>query len=117
MDKKKIKKVFNVNELYVFIYTLECIKEYINKDKNIEKEFLNNFINVQNIDEILYNILMNFDTKPNNCQLIHYECLIILVDIIKIIEAYKEDMKEDDRKIMKKIDKNEIFKYKHNPEQ
>ena len=110
LDKKKIKKVFNVNELYVFIYTLECIKEYINKDKNIEKEFLNNFINVQNIDEILYDILMNFDTKPNNCQLIHYECLIILVDIIKIIEAYKEDMKEDDRKIMKKIDKNEIFK-------
>jgi hypothetical protein len=36
LDKKKIKKVFNVNELYVFIYTLECIKEYINKDKNIE---------------------------------------------------------------------------------
>ena len=110
LDRKMIKKIFNVNELYVFIYTLECIKEYINKDKNIEKEFLNSFINVQNIDEILYNILMNFDTKPDNCQLIHYECLIILVDIIKVLEVYKVENKEDEKKIMNKIDKNEIFK-------
>ena len=110
LDEKEIKKIFNINELYIFTYSLECIKEYINKDKNIEKEYLNNFINVNKIDELLYQILMNFDTNPNKCQLVHYECLIILVDIIKIIETYKEENKAENKNIMSKFEKKEIFK-------
>ena len=110
LDGKEIKKIFNIKELYIFVYNLECIKEFICEDKNVEKDFLNNFINVHKIDEILYNILITFDTNPNNCQLIHYECLIILVEIIKTIERYKEESKEDVKKIINKFDKNELFK-------
>ena len=99
-----------MNELYIFIYSLQCIKEYINKDKNIEKNFLNNFIQVHKIDELLYNILMNFDSTPNNCQLLHYECLSILLDMVKIIESYKIENNEESKKLMDRIDINEIFK-------
>ena len=108
LSKEIITKMFNINELYIFIYALQCIEEYIKKDNEIKQEFLNNFINIHNIDKILYNTFMNFDTTPNKCQLIHYECLIVLVDIIKIIESYKE--KDDNKKLIKIIDTKDIFK-------
>ena len=110
LEEKEIKKIFNIKELYIFIYTLQCIMEYIKKDKNIAKEFLNNFINVHKIDELVYNILMKFDTTPNNCHLIHYECLIALIDMIKIIEEYKKENKEETKIIINQIDIKEIFK-------
>ena len=110
LDENEIKKIFNINELYIFIYSLRCIKEYLNKDKNIEKNFLNNFIHVHNIDELLYNILMNFDSTPDKCQLIHYECLSILLDMVKIVEIYKIENDEKDKKLIDKMDIYEIFK-------
>ena len=111
VDVKEIKRVFNMNELYIFIYNLECIKEYITKDKNkkIEKEYLNNFINVQKIDEVLYDIFLKFDTSPEKCKFNHYECFTALLDIIKIIEEYKIENKEVNN-LMSKLNKNEIFK-------
>ena len=109
LDEEKIKRIFNIDELYIFLYNLHSIKEYINTDKNIEKEFLNNLINVHNIDEILYNILFDFDSYPDNCKLIHYEFLLNLVDIINIIEKYKDEINEDNKKLLKIKDKNEIF--------
>ena len=110
LDEREIKKIFNIKELYIFTYSLECIKEYINKDKNIENEFLYTFINRNKIDEILYKILMNFDTNPSKCQLVHYECLIILVDVIKIIETYKAKTRADNKNLASKYHKEEIFK-------
>ena len=110
LDENEIKAIFNMNELYIFIYSLQCIKEYINKDKNIEKNFLNNFVHIHKIDESLYNILMNFDSTPNNCQLLHYECLSILLDMVKIIESYKIENNEESQKLIDRIDINEIFK-------
>jgi hypothetical protein len=78
LDEEEIKRIFNIDELYIFLYNLHSIKEYINKDKKIEKEFLNNLIYVHNIDEILYNILFNFDSYPDNCKLddLKKPCLI-----------------------------------------
>ena len=110
LNEKEIKKIFNMNELYIFIYSLQCIKEYINKDENIKKNFLNNFIKVNKIDELLYNTLMNFDSTPNNCQLLHYECLNILLDMVRIIESYKIENDEESKKLIDRIDINEIFK-------
>jgi hypothetical protein len=109
LDEEEIKRIFNIDELYILLYNLHSIKEYINTDKNIEKEFLNNLINVHNIDEILYNILFDFDSYPDNCKLIHYEFLLNLVDIINIIEKYKDEINEDNKKLLKTKDKNEIF--------
>ena len=110
LDKEEINKIFNMKELYLFIYNLECIKEYLNKGKKIQKEFLNNFINVHNIDEILYDILMKFDTTPEKCELSHYEFFTILLFIIQKIEMYKIINNEEKKKIADIIDIKEIFK-------
>ena len=67
---------------------------------------MNNFINVNKIDELNYNILMNFDSTPKNCQLLHYECLNILLDMMRIIESYKIENEEESKKLIEHLYEN-----------
>ena len=107
IDENIVKKIFNIKEVYILTYTLQCIKEYIS-DKNIKNKFLNNFINIHHGDELLYNILLDANMDQNNCKLIEYECLTIIMDLLKIIEDYKKENK-DEENIIKKISKDKLF--------
>ena len=107
IDENIIKKIFNVKEVYILTLTLKCIKEYVNK-KNIKKEFLDNFINIHHGDELLYNILLEFSIDPNNCKLIEFECLTIIMDLLDLIEIYKKD-NNNENNIIKKISLDKLF--------
>ena len=109
IDEKDLKKIFNFKEVYILTYTLQCINEYIT-DKKMKKKktFLNNFINIYHIDDLLYKIFLDIDMNPNNCKLIEYECLTSFIDFLKLIEDYKKENKiEED--IIKKITKEKLF--------
>ena len=90
IDENIINKLFDVKEVYILTYTLQCIKEYI-KDQNTKNIFLNNFISKNKGDELLYKILLNIDTEPSNCQLINYECLSNIIYFIDLLENYKKE--------------------------
>ena len=97
IKEKKLKKIFNIENIYIFTLYLESIKEYLekNKENDIKEEYLKNLIKVHHLDNLFFNILMNFDTEQKNCKLIHYEFLIALVDVIKIIENHKNEENND----------------------
>jgi hypothetical protein len=107
IEEKDLKNIFTTKEIYIFTYTLQCIKEYIN-DEDKKNLFLKNFINIHHGDELLYKELMNIDMNPKNCKLIDYECLDILLYLIQIIENYKKEIKNEEN-IIKKLDINKLF--------
>ena len=107
IDENIIKKIFNIKEVYILTYTLQCIKEYIN-DNEIKQDFLNNFINTHHGDELLYNIFLEVNVDPNNCKVIEYECLTIIIDLLKKIEKYKQENKIESN-IISKISLDKYF--------
>ena len=98
IDPKKLESTFNQKEVYILTYILKCIKEYMN-DKKIQETFLDNFINVQNCDEFLYDIFLNINTDPKSSKLIEYELLSILFDLMQKVEEYKKEKKEEENLI------------------
>ena len=107
IEENYLKNIFSKNEKYIFTYTLQCIKEYMN-EKETQNLFLKNFINIHHGDDLLYNSLIDIDMNPNNCKIIDYEFLTILIDLIQLIEKYKKENNIEDN-IIKKIDINKIF--------
>ena len=109
IEENYLKKIFNIKEIYIFTYTLKCLKEYINEtEKEKQKIILNNFINIHHGDELLYNILLDINMDSNDCKLIDYECLSLLIDLIKLIENHKKENNIDE-KILKKINADKLL--------
>ena len=107
IDENIFKKIFNIKEVYILTFTLQCIKEFINK-KNIKKTFLDSFINIQHGDELIYNLLLEYTIDPNNCKLIECECLTIIMDLLDLIEIHKKD-NSNEHNIIKKISLDKLF--------
>ena len=102
IEKEELK--FNINEIFILTFNLQCILNYIygveeqekNKEKKNIKEinnFLEIFINFHHIDRILYknliNINIDFINDDNNKKFIYFECIKSLLELIQIIEGYK----------------------------
>ena len=107
IEEKILKKLFNVKEVYILTFALQCINEYI-KNKNIKNNFLNYFINAHHVDDLLYNILLDINFNPNNCKLIECELLTIIINIIDIVENYKKENNIEEN-IIKRISVDKLF--------
>ena len=95
VNDNEISEIFNINEIYLMTYSLECLNHFLfdSKDENDEKinkdEFLNNFIDVQKGEEIITNKLFDIKVDPNNVQIIEIECLNVIIDVLTGIEIFK----------------------------
>ena len=108
--KDKFKKIFDLKEIYILVFTLQSIKEYLNnKEKKIDNSiYILNLIKIQRVDNYLYHILLQMNLKNNN--LIDFECLSLTFDILKIIEKTKENnCVESKDYIINKIGKQRLF--------
>ena len=103
-EYEELIKRFNVNEIYILAFNLQCILNYLNieqekennnKDKIKElNHFLDIFINFHHIDRIIYNDFMSINMNKNNISdrnynFIYFECVKYLLELIQIIEEYK----------------------------
>ena len=101
IPSKEIDKAFNVNEIFILTYHLQCILYLLFKGNDQNKsslelnqitEFLNNFINYHHIDKIVNNILYEIKIKniltSDNNQFIYFECIKSLLKLIQIIEEF-----------------------------
>ena len=95
VNDNEISEIFNINEIYLMTYSLECLNYFLfdKNDENDEKinkeEFLNNFIEVQKGKEIITNKLFDINIDPNNVQIIEIECLNVIIDVLTGIEIFK----------------------------
>ena len=65
-----------------------------NDEKENEKdEFLNNFIQIQNGEHLLINLLLNAKIDYENVSYIQIECMTNLINLINFINKYKNDKK------------------------
>ena len=93
INEKELKEIFNIKEIYILTYSLQCINFYIlntNQTANNKTEFLNNFIKIQHGDKLIYDILLNINIDPKNCTPIQIECLNVFIDLLNTIEISKE---------------------------
>ena len=95
-----INKYFNYDNIYVLSYFLECFDYYIKKsgkkDNENEKEkdeFLTNFIQIQNGEHLLFNLLLKAKIDYENVSYIQIECMTNLINLINFINKYKNDKK------------------------
>ena len=95
-----INKYFNYENIYVLSYFLECFDFYIKKNaknndekENEKDEFLNNFIQIQNGEHLLINLLLNAKIDYENVSYIQIECMTNLINLINFINKYKNDKK------------------------
>ena len=94
-----IKKNFNYNNIYILSYNLHCFDFYIKKmtkktDENAAKEkeeFLDNFIEFQDGEKLLYNILLESTIDYENICYIQFECIIDIINLIIYVNKYKND--------------------------
>jgi len=103
IPKEEIEKAFNVNEIFILTYHLQCILHLLFKGsqnqnkKSLElnkiTEFLDNFINFHHIDKILDTFLYEINIKNiltnDNNQFIYFECIKSLLKLIQIIDEFK----------------------------
>ena len=92
-----INKYFNYENIYVLSYFLECLDFYIKKNKkdnqNEKDEFLNNFIQIQNGEHLIFNLLFHTQIDYENVSYIQIECMTNLINLIDFINKYKNDKK------------------------
>ena len=113
--KEKIKenalfKTFDINNIYIFTYYLQCIYSFLLKDNiedNIKEEYLCNFIEIHHIDKLIINSLLNISLESNNCRIIKIDCIRSIINIIYKIEEYKK--KNDNIDEDKNIEKNQVL--------
>ena len=104
LKKKELSEIFNIKEKYKLTFTLDGILDYLYKDVDLifkEKDkklyvtektnFVLAFINIQHIDQYLYNILLEFNlpTEKNNTETIEFRLLTSLIKTLKVIENCK----------------------------
>ena len=110
IEEQEISKVFNINNIYTFTYYLQCIIKFLlsnSIDNTVKEEYLNNFIDIHHIDQLIINNLLNIDIDSNNCNIIKIDCVSSMINIIYKIEEYKKN--RTDMKDQKLINKKEMF--------
>ena len=115
INEEELHKVFNIKEIYLFTYYLKCLENFLfNKEINdIERDdYIDNFINIHHIDNIITNNFLNFSLNSHNCKKIQIEFLLIIINIIYKIEEHKKTSIESDDNKSEKCDEhlNNIFK-------
>ena len=114
IDEKEILEIFDVKEIYLFTYSLQCFNFYLFEKKDEKKEdkkeeiedststdkipdkdeFLNNFINVHFIDKYILEALLNLKIEKQNCKPIDIECISIIINVLNEFQNYKIKSKE-----------------------
>ena len=93
INETELKEIFNIKEIYILTYSLQCINLYIlntNQEASNKTDFLNNFIKIQHGDKLIYDILLNIIIDPKNCTPIQIEFLNVLIDLLNTIEIFQE---------------------------
>ena len=104
IDNDEIIKMFNINEIFILTFNLQCILQYLYdaqyKAQRIDPSklteingFLENFINNHHADIILYKNFLNINLKNNlndDIKFIYFECIKALLELIQILEEYKK---------------------------
>ena len=92
-DKEIIKEYFNIKEIYILTYSLQCLyfflfekKDEIVIDKN---KYLNNFINIYSGDKYILNALLNIQIDKENCIPIKIECISIIINVLQEFQNNK----------------------------
>ena len=120
VNENEISEIFNINEIYLMTYSLECLNYFLfdNDDADDEKinkeEFLNNFIEIQKGEEIITNKLFEIKVDPNNVQIIEIECLNVIIDVLTGIETFKGKKEKMELEAEEKNNKNEQNLNLHN---
>jgi ubiquitin C-terminal hydrolase len=101
IEEQELSKFFNINNIYIFTYYLQCIYKFLksdNIDNTIKEEYLSNFIDVHHIDKLIINNLFKISIDSDNCNIIKIDCVQSIINIIYKIEELKKnrtDLKED----------------------
>ena len=101
-----VKELF-INEIYLVAYTFLCMREYLTKNKENEKELLTYFIEHYKVDEIINEIFDNFkintdkEVKDKNNFIIFYFLNNLLYILNKIY--YIKGCKQVDEKLCEKL--------------
>ena len=115
IEQKELSEIFNINNIYIFTYYLQCFYIFLIKKNNSDdykEEYLNNFIEIHHIDKLIIDNLLKVSIDCNNCNIIKFNCLISIINMTYKIEEYKKNRKDyDGKKIMDQFDlMNNIFK-------
>ena len=106
IDSKDIKDIFNLNNIYILTYSLDCMRNYIEDNKKKEKDLLNNFINVHNGGKKLYNLFKKIkvsELKKKYDSQIVFECLNFILTILNKISFVIEKDKEIDNNLIENL--------------
>ena len=102
ISEEIVNKNLNYENIYVLAYFLQCFDFYVKHEEKkklneIEQkeinEFLNNFIQIQNGEQLLINILLKSNLDYETISYIQFECLINLINLIIFINKEKNDKK------------------------
>ena len=90
-----INQNLNFDNIYILSYFLRCLDYYIkNKDINYEdnsdkEEFLKNLIEIQNGENLLYNLLLESKIDYENLCYIQLECITEIINLLIHINKFK----------------------------
>ena len=104
IDSKDIKDIFNLNNIYLLTYNLDCMRFYIEDNKEKEKDLLNNFINVHKGGKKLYHLFKKIkvsELKKKYDNQIVFECLNFILTILNKISFVIE--KEIDNNLIENL--------------
>ena len=93
IEEQELSRIFNINNIYIFTYYLQCIFNFIVNNKiesSIKQEYLSNLIEVHHIDKLIINNFLNISIDSNNCNIIKFDCINIIINIMYKIEDYKK---------------------------
>ena len=97
IEEQELLKIFNINNIYIFTYYLQCIYIFLedkNKSEESKEQYLNNFIETHNIDKLIINNLLNIPNDFNNTNSVKFDCLTSMLNITIKIEEYKKNRTE-----------------------
>ena len=85
----------NYNNIYILSYFLKCLVYYIknkdikNEDNSDKEEFLDNLIEIQNGEKLIYNILLESKIDYENLCNIQLECITEIINLLIYINKFK----------------------------
>ena len=84
----EINNFLNINEIYIFTYSLQCLYFFLFEQKENEiiinkNDFLNNFINIYSGDKFIFEALLNIQINKENCIPVKIECLSIIINLLQ----------------------------------
>ena len=97
-DKNKIKiaikNIFNIDEIYIMTYSLQCLHFYLFEQKNDNtfdiNEYLNNFIDIYSGDKYILDALINKKINKENCIPIEIECISIIINVLQKLIKHQQ---------------------------